>query len=402
MRPSPRTDHVPGMRRPQFALLALLLAFSSLSTDLYLPAMPTMAETLNAGHGTLELSVSGFLLGFALGQLLWGALSDRVGRRLPLVAGLLIFIAGSAGCALAESAGQLIAFRLIQAIGASASVVVARAMVRDLFDRDEAARMLSILTAIMVIAPMVAPTIGAQILHLGSWRAIFGLLAVLGVGTLASLLTIMPETLPADRRDRRALISIQASYLDLVRHRRFMSYALASAFVSAGLFAYVAGSSFAFIDHYHRSPEVFAGIFAMNSLGVISANLVNARLVSRLGSDRLLRIGAGAAAVSSLLVFASAWGYLGAVALAASLFTFTTSSGFIMANAISGGMAVSPKGVGAASAVLGCMQYGGGFIGATLLGVSANGTLLPLGIVMAIGGIGAAIATRWNRPHPSA
>ncbi|MGC4193108.1 MAG: MFS transporter [Thermomicrobiales bacterium] len=243
---------------------------------------------------------------------------------------------------------------------------------------------------------MIAPTLGAQVLHLSSWRAIFGVLVVLGAGTLAGLVTLMPETLPPARRDRRDIGTIQETYLALARHRRFVSYALTGAFTSVGLFAYVAGSSFAFIDHYEQSPQVFAGIFAMNSLGIISANLVNARLVSRLGSDRLLRIGAGAAAASSLLVLASTVGDQGAPALAASLLLFATSSGLIMANAISGGMAASPGGVGAASAVLGCMQYGDGFVGSTLLGVSTNGALLPLGIVVLTGGIGAGIAVRWG------
>ncbi|MBZ8143980.1 Bcr/CflA family drug resistance efflux transporter, partial [Rubrivivax gelatinosus] len=163
------------------------MGFASISTDLYLPAMPAMRAALGASPGTLDLTVSGFLIGFSLGQLLWGPISDRYGRRLPVTLGLLLFIVGSAGCALADSAPALVAWRVLQAAGACASVVLARAMVRDLYSGAPAARMMSTLMTVMAIAPLIGPSAGGWILAFGSWRAIFWTLVGIGVLTLAAL-----------------------------------------------------------------------------------------------------------------------------------------------------------------------------------------------------------------------
>ncbi|WP_238785110.1 MFS transporter [Pseudomonas sp. R84] len=180
-------------------ILSALLAFASISTDLYLPGMPGMAADLHADGGTMELTISGYLAGFSVGQLFWGPFSDRFGRRLPVALGCLLFIAGSAGCALSTSGTTLIAWRLVQAFGACANVVLARAMVRDLYEGQRAAQKMSTLMTVMAIAPLAGPTVGGQILHLWSWHAIFWTLVLLGGATLTSLLWL-PETLPPVRR----------------------------------------------------------------------------------------------------------------------------------------------------------------------------------------------------------
>lgn len=189
---------------PRFRVLAVLSAlmgFASISTDLYLPAMPTMAGDLHADAGSIELTVSGFLIGFSLGQLLWGPLGDRYGRRLPVAGGLLLFILGSAGCPMSGTSTEMICWRILQAVGACSGVVLSRAMDRDLYQGSRAAKMLSTLITVMAVAPLLGPIIGGQVLAFAGWRAIFWLLVIVGVATLAALFTI-PETLPVDRTEK--------------------------------------------------------------------------------------------------------------------------------------------------------------------------------------------------------
>lgn len=367
------------------AILAVLLAFASLSTDLYLPAMPAMGAELGAGQGALEFTISGYLAGFALGQLFWGPVSDRFGRRGPLLAGLVVFVLGCALCALAGSVGQLIAGRLVQAFGASASVVLARAMVRDLFERDAAARLLSTLMTIMAIAPMVGPSLGSQILALSSWRAIFWLLCVVGLATLAAVLTL-PETLKT--RAPLSAPAVLSRYRGLFANRRFIAHVAVGGFFYMGVFAYVAGSPFAFVTYRQLSPLAYGVVFASSTAGLIVANMANARLVPRLGSARLLALGTRGALVFGLVTAAVAATDLGGTAgLALALFLFVAMNGFIAANAIAGALSSVTEGTGAASAVAGSLQYGGGVIGSALVSLLANGTPWPMGAVVALSGV---------------
>jgi DHA1 family bicyclomycin/chloramphenicol resistance-like MFS transporter len=281
------------------AILSALMGFGSISTDLYLPALPTMAGTLGADSGTMELTISGYLVGFSLGQLLWGPLGDRYGRRLPILAGLVLFVIGSAGCGLSSSAGEMIGWRIVQAVGACAGVVLARAMVRDLYAGARAAQMLSTLMTVMAIAPLLGPIAGGQILRLASWHAIFWTLVGVGIVTVLAVLT-MPETLPPERRNREPLGRAMARYLRLVRHRRLMGYAGAGGFFFGGTFAYVAGTPFAYISYYHVPAQFYGLLFGSGIIGIMGTNLVNARLVLRLGTLRLLRLGTAGAALSAV------------------------------------------------------------------------------------------------------
>jgi multidrug resistance protein len=247
-------------------VLGTLLGFASISTDLYLPALPRMAEALGAEQRALELTVSGYLVGFSAGQLLWGPVSDRYGRRSPVAVGLVIFVLGAAGCALSTTAGQLILWRVVQALGASAGVVLARAMVRDLYSRDRAARALSTLMTVMAVAPLVGPTVGGQILRVADWPAIFWTLVAIGLATLLALTTI-PETLPRDRRTAEPMGQALAGYGELLGNHRLMGYAAAGGFYFVGVFAYVAGTPFAFISYHGLSPQLYGLIFAAGDRG---------------------------------------------------------------------------------------------------------------------------------------
>jgi DHA1 family bicyclomycin/chloramphenicol resistance-like MFS transporter len=369
-----------------FVVLATLLGFASISTDIYLPAMPAMSAALGASQSELELTISGHLVGFCVGQLFWGPISDRYGRRGPVALGVVIFIVGSVGCALSTNAIEIIGWRVVQALGASAGVVLARAMVRDLYDRDRGARVLSILMTIMAVAPLLGPLVGAEILTVAPWQAIFWTLVAIGLATLAGI-AATAETLPPQRRERGSLGQALVGYASVLGDRRLVAYAAACGFYYAGVLAFVAGTPFAFIHYHHLSPTNYALLFSASIVGLMLASFANARLVVRLGSERLLRYGAAAAAVTGILTAAAAatdWG--GVAGLAAPLLLFVASNGFILANAVAGALASVPTRTGSASAVLGAIQYGGGLLGSAVVAALANGTPAPLGWVIAVGG----------------
>lgn len=376
-------------------ILGVLLAFASISTDLYLPALPKMSVALGASQGALELTISGYLLGFSIGQLFWGPISDRFGRRGPVAFGILVFVIGSAGCALAMDAWQIIGWRVVQAVGASAAVALARAMVRDLYDRDHAAKLLSTLMTVMAVAPLLGPIAGAQILEFASWRAIFWALVAIGLATIVAVFTL-PETLPPEKRASGSPRPVLVAYGALVGNRRFLGYAATVGFFYAGIFASVAGTPFAYISYHRLSPQLYALLFATGIVGLMITNVVNARLVVRSGSDRMLLVGTIGAAVSGTavaLVAGTDWGGIHGLVLA--LLFFTAMNGFILANAVAGALSSVPARIGTASAVVGAIQYGSGMIGSAMVGVFANGTPLPMGFVIALSGIGCLLSVIW-------
>lgn len=376
-------------------ILSALLAFASISTDLYLPAMPIMAQALHADSGTLELTVSGYLIGFSLGQLFWGPFSDRFGRRLPVALGLVLFIIGSAGCALAADGHAMIGWRVVQAVGACANVVLARAMVRDLYQGRAAAQKMSTLMTIMAIAPLAGPTLGGQILHLASWQAIFWVLVMVGLLTLASLL-LLPETLPTLHRVPASLRTIVARYGALLRNARFLAYAATGGFFYAGTFAYIAGSPFAYIGYHHVPAQLYGLLFAAGIVGVMATNQANARLLEHYHSDRLLMVGAWMAGVAGLLVAINTWaGFGGLPLLVLGCFLFASSTGFVVANSVAGALNCAGQFAGSASALAGAMQYGAGILGSALVALFADGTPWPMGAVLALCGVGCVASAAW-------
>ncbi|WP_446010524.1 multidrug effflux MFS transporter [Candidatus Electrothrix sp.] len=369
-------------------VLSLLMGFGSISTDLYLPAMPAMGRALGADAGMIELTISGYLIGFSLGQLLWGPISDRYGRRPSVSAGLIFFIIGSAGCALSRTAEALIAWRIVQAIGACACVALSRAMVRDLYQGNRAAQMLSMLMTIMTIAPILGPLVGGQIVALAGWRAVFWSLVTVGALTFVLLWSI-PETLPVRRRNMESLGMAMRYYGELLRHRKIMGYAITGGFLYVGLFAYVAGTPFIYINYYHVSEQQFGFFWGIVIAGATVANLINAKLVVRHGYDRILLMGT---VVMALAAFAVAWtagtGWGGIWGLVLPLFVYISSIGFIVANSVAGAMTCFPERAGAVSALVGAIQYGSGIIGSALVGLLADGTPWPMGLILGMSGVG--------------
>ncbi len=374
-------------------ILSALMAFGPLSTDLYLPALPTLGRALQAGPDEMALTLSSYLIGFSFGQLMWGPIGDRYGRRLPVAAGLILFVLGSAGCGASTTALQLIGWRVVQSVGASAGPVLARAMVRDLYARERSAQMLSTLMTVMAIAPLAGPFVGGQILGLASWRAIFWTLMGLGLAALAAL-AALPETLPAERRSRQSLGAAFRAYATLARDSRLLGFAAIGGFYYGGIFAYIAASPFAYIEYYHVRPEWFGLFFALPILGIMAVNLINTRLVMRFGGDLLCRFGAGAAAASGLVALLEArtgWG--GFYGLVAAIVVYGASSGFIVANSVAGALAAFPHRAGGASAFVGAFHYGSGIFSAALVGWLADGTAAPMAAILAAGGVGSFLCT---------
>ena len=272
--------------------------------------MPEMERVLKANAGMLEWTVSGYLIGFSLGQLLWGPIGDRYGRRLPVAIGLILFAIGSAGCAFSTSASIMIGWRVVQAIGASAGVVLARAMVRDLYEGNRAAQMLSTLMTVMGIAPLIGPLLGGQILALSGWRAIFWFLVGVAALTLVAIIT-MSETLPLNRRNNASLSRALASYWELVKHPRILAYAGAGGFLYSGMFAYIAGTPFAYINYHHVAPATLRISFRCWYYRHNGRECLQRKFVSRFGGTRLLTYGTIIAAVSGVSVFATAYSDFG-------------------------------------------------------------------------------------------
>lgn len=369
-------------------ILSALMSFSSISTDMYLPALPTLVDELHTDIGLVELTISTFLIGFSIGQLFWGPISDRLGRRLPIAAGLLLFIVGSIGCATSASIGQMLSWRVVQAVGACAGPVLARAMVRDLYPRERSAQMLSILILMMAIAPLLGPLLGGQVLTVWSWRGIFWILAIAGVLALIALWAL-PETLASSHRSREPLGTTLHSYLALARDPRLIIYAVSGGFYYGGCYAFIAGTPFAYVDYYHVSPRVFGLLFGVNIVGLMVVNFINTRLVLRLGSERIFRLGTWIAALSGIALAVDAkFGWGGVPGLAIPIFCFMSVSGFIVANSVASALAAFPKQAGAASSLVGAMHYGSGVLSAAMLGWFADGTPGTMGWIVAAAGVG--------------
>lgn len=362
-------------------ILSGLMAFTSLSTDIYLPAMPTMAEDL---HGNVELTITGFLIGFTIAQLIWGPISDHMGRRKPLFIGMVLFIIGSAGCALSTSITQIVFWRVFQALGACTGPMLARAMIRDLFARTRAAQMLSTLVLVMAIAPIAGPLIGGQIIRLSTWHSIFWLLVVIGALMFISL-NWLPETLPEDKRVKASLAGAFRNYRSLLTNGRFMRYTLSLTFYYVGAYAFITGSPFVYISYYHVDPQHYGWLFALNIIGVMAMSVVNRRLVQRHALEQLLKyatlLAALAAVVLALLVKMESGGV---VAIIITVFLFFSMNGIIAATSTAAALDAVPNIAGSASALIGALQYGSGIISSLLLAAFSDGTPWTMAWIIAL------------------
>jgi DHA1 family bicyclomycin/chloramphenicol resistance-like MFS transporter len=331
-----------------------------------------------------------------------GPLSDRLGRRPPLFAGLALFVVASFVCAAAPTTTVLILLRFGQGFGGAAGIVIARAIVRDLHSGVAAARFFSMLMLVTGAGPVLAPQIGAELLRLTSWRGVFVVLGVSGSLLLVMAVVRLPETLPVELRDGGGLRTTLRSMHTVATSRIFVANTLACGLGFGAIFAYVSGSSFVMEDVYHLSPQVFGLLFALNACGLVAAGQVNARIVGRFGSPRLLTVGLCALAaggVAALLVVSI--GGLGLAGLVPCLFVTVTCNGLVGPNAMALALNDFPDAAGSASALLGVLQFGIGAAVAPLVGIAGSHNALPMVIAMATFGL-AAITVRFRLTRPVA
>ncbi|WP_314225109.1 multidrug effflux MFS transporter [Streptomyces zaehneri] len=377
-------------------LLGALAAVPPMSMDMYLPALPEVTRTLDSTATTVQLTLTACLAGMAIGQLVVGPMSDRWGRRRPLLAGLVAYVVAAVMCALAQNAEVLIGFRLLQGLAGSAGIVIARAVVRDLYDGLAMARFFSTLLLISSIAPIVAPVIGGQILHLTDWRGIFLLLAAIGVALTLLVWRRLPETLPPERRQsggvRGALWIMRGLFADRV----FTGYLMTNGFTYGALFSYIAASPFVIQDIYGASPQTFSLLFGVNSLGLMIVGQINGKiLVGRVRLDKALGCGLAVlalAGVSLLLVTAGAFGDVGTVPLAASLFVMISALGLILPNTNALTLMRTPHAAGSASALVGTSCFVMGAVASSLVSIAGKETAVPMAVIQ-LGSALAAIAS---------
>jgi DHA1 family bicyclomycin/chloramphenicol resistance-like MFS transporter len=370
-------------------ILGGLSAFGPLSMDMYLPGLPALTKDLGASASTGQLTLTGCMLGIAVGQLFTGPLSDTLGRRRPLLAGLVGYVVASLACALAPSIWTLIVLRFVQGTLGGAGVVIARAVVRDIFSGAEAARIFALLMAVMGAAPVFAPLVGGQALAITSWRGIFVVLAAIGIPLLLATAVWLPETLPPEHRHRGGLRVTVGTFGRLITDRSFIAPAGSFALAAAVLFAYIAGSSFVLEDIHGVSPQGFSLVFAVNSAGLVAMSQLGGRLVSRFGAAALLRFGLAGVALGSLATLIVTLAHAGLLPLLASLFVILSCNGMVFPNATAAALAEQEGALGSASALLGVSQFGTGAVIAPLVGLGGTHDAVPMAALIGACGLGA-------------
>ena len=368
-------------------ILAALTAFAPLSTDMYLASFSSLAETFGTDEGRVQLSLSVFFFGLSVGQLIYGPLVDRFGRKPPLIAGLVIFTLASAAIVVAPTVESFIALRLCQALGGCAGMVVSRAIVADLFDEHGSARFLSQMMLVQGIAPIVAPLLGGYILAVAPWEAIFVVLTLFGVGCLAATLRGLPETLPPDRRHAVGIAGIGRAFGEVVANRAFMAPALSGAFAAACIFAFITGSPFVYMHLHDVDQQHYGWLFGLNACGMIVASQLN-RLLLRWFSTRKVMAGALAFNVAMGIVLVALAADVPLPMLVALLMLCLSTGPLIGANSTAIAMSHVGAHRGTASSVLGVMQFAVAGLASAAVGLLHNGTVYPMvGIILAGGAL---------------
>lgn len=384
-------------------ILSAFVSMGPLALDTYLPALPSLSEDLSASTTATQATLTACLLGLATGQLLAGPASDARGRRAPMLIGLVAFAVLSLLCALAPSVWALIALRFLQGVAGATGQVISRAIVRDRYEGAEAASVFGLMMVVTSVAPVIAPSLGAVMLHVTSWRGTFALLGVLGALIFAATLVALPETLPAEKRHAGGLSETLAVFRRLLGDRAFVGLCASASFPIGALFAYISGSPFVLQEIYGLSPGGFALVFGINSVGITVASLSSARLVRRTGPRLLLATGllAGCAGGGALLLVIALDG--GLIALLASLFLVVAAVGLVVPNATALAMADYPDVAGSASALLGVSQFVAAAIAAPLVGLAGAANALPLAVVVIVFEIAALLSLVLSRragPRP--
>jgi MFS transporter, DHA1 family, multidrug resistance protein len=365
-------------------LMGALTAIGPLSIDMYLPAFPAIATGLGAHSSEVERTLAAYLLGMASAQLIYGPLADRFGRKPPLYGALVLYILASAGCALAPNVEFLTVCRVFQAMGGAAGMVIPRAVVRDHYGTQDAARALSMLMLIMGIAPILAPVLGAYILSSVGWRGIFIMITVCGIALLWTLSKVMVESLPPERQIKLSWGNILRTYGGLLKHRRFMAFALSGGLASATMFSYIVGSPRLFIEHFGVSPQTYGLLFGMNAASLIIGSQVSVRLLKHHPPIKILPWAlAGMMSAGLFALFSALVGFVTLATIMGCMLVFMFCYGFVGPN--SAALALSDQGhqLGSASAMMGTLSISCGALAGLLISLMPLPGPLPLALMMA-------------------
>lgn len=365
--------------------LGLLSGLVAAAVDMYLPAMPALADALNSDIGTVQQTLAMFLLGAAVSQAIVGPLTDRFGRRPLLLTGMTVFVLASILCTQVVTVEQLIVLRLAKALGAAAGNVVVQALIRDLYQGNEAARMLSFVMGVMTVIPLLAPAVGGYLLIWAGWQSIFWCLAGFGFVALLLLVFSVPETLPKEQRQPLHPVLLMRAYWQIIKHRQAMAYNLCGGFIFATMFAFITGSPFVYIEYFGVEPHFYGYLFGANILLMMCCNYLNGRFVGRWGSLRLLRIGVSIHLLAGLFIWLnSATGFGGLVGVMVPCVVAVGVLGLVASNSTSAALSCFDSHAGKVSGVLGVTRMSLGGLSGALVGLLHNGSILVMATVMLI------------------
>ncbi len=375
-------------------LLGLLSAIGPFAIDMYLPALPAIGKSLGADIGAVQMSLTAFFLSLGVGQLLYGPISDMVGRKPPLYAGLALFAVASVGCALATDIQTLIVLRFVQGLGAAAGMAIPRAVVRDLHTGTDAARLMSLLMLVFSVSPILAPLAGSAVIGLTGWRGVFWTVTIAAVAGLALIFAQLEETRPRSERVESSVRSALSAYWLLLRDWHYLGLVFIGSFALAGFFTYLANSSFVMIDHYGLSPTMYSIAFGVNAAAFIAASQFTGALGERYGLARVVKCAVAASAIVMLSMF----GYFaaGGEQLWVLIVLYFIASGFMgLVIPTTSVLALEAHGTiaGTASALLGTLQMLTGALMMALVGLFTDGRPLPMVAGMAAGALIALVLT---------
>ncbi len=364
-------------------ILGLLSAIGPFSIDMYLPGFTGIASDLYTDVSNISLTLSSFYIGISMGQLFYGPMMDKYGRKKPLYVGLVLYIIASLGCAFAQSVDMLILYRFLQALGGCAGMVASRAMVRDMFEVKDGAKVFSLLMLVIGVSPLLAPTIGGYVTVAFGWRYVFGILLVIVLTILILCVLILPESKEPDKDYSLAPRFILKKFAEVFKESQFIVYSFSGAFTAAGLYAYIAGSPHVFMEVFGAGQQLYGWIFAIVASSLIFATQINVQLLRHTNSEKIIPIAITAQCITGLLMLAgylnSWWGLTSSIVLCS---IFLACQGFIFPNSSALALAPFKKNAGSASALMGCIQMAVGAFSSVLVSVFHNKTAVPMGTVM--------------------
>ncbi|WP_010433468.1 Bcr/CflA family multidrug efflux MFS transporter [Enterobacter mori] len=359
-------------------ILGLLAMLMPLSIDMYLPALPVISAQFGVPAGSAQMTLSTYILGFAIGQLLYGPMADSLGRKPVILGGTLVFAGAAVACALAQSIDQLIIMRFFHGLAAAAASVVINALMRDVYPKEEFSRMMSFVMLVTTIAPLVAPMVGGAVLVWFSWHAIFWILAVAALLASAMIFFFIDETLPVERRQKFHIRTTMGNFASLFRHKRVLSYMLASGFSFAGLFSFLSAGPFVYIELNHVSPQHFGYYFALNIVFLFVMTIINSRFVRRVGAINMFRAGLWIQFVMAIWMVVSAFLGIGFWALVVGVAAFVGCVSMISSNAMAVILDEFPHMAGTASSLAGTFRFGIGAVVGALLSMATFNTAWPM------------------------